>query len=225
VTRPNARRYYRFYDAEDEDQAVFDTRIDQIIREVGDRGKPAAARPAPLLSEGVPPALAPAPTPTARAQPSRGHAPAPAPAPTRARAPPQAAAVLASARAAVVPAATPDRSFTPSMQLSSPAAAMRSLDDTSIIFQMLEREDKLRQEMDRMREAAAKERVSGAESALLQRRLEAVHAANLLSDEELYAVEDVVADGDEASIAALISLSAKLVADAAFARQLRRKYT
>ena len=122
---------------------------------------------------------------------------------------------------------TPSRSFTPSMQLSSPATALQqwSVDDPSLIFQILEREDKLRQEMDRMREAAAKERVSGAESALLQRRLEAVHAANLLSDEELYAVEDVVADGDEASIAALISLSAKLVADAAFARQLRRKYT
>ena len=36
-----SRMYYPFYseDVEDEDQAVFETRIDQLIREIGDLGK------------------------------------------------------------------------------------------------------------------------------------------------------------------------------------------
>ena len=75
------RIYYRFYDAENEDQAVFDTRIDQVVREIGDRGK--ASKRAAGVSEGVPP-LVPAPAPAPRAQPSppaRAPAPAPAPAP------------------------------------------------------------------------------------------------------------------------------------------------
>jgi hypothetical protein len=62
----------------------------------------------------------------------------------------------------------------------------------------------------------------------LQQRLEAVHASKLLGDEELYAIEDLIADSTEEDggdrVAALISLSSKMVADGAFARQIRRKF-
>ena len=86
------RVYYRFYDAENEDQAVFDTRIDQVVREIGDRGKP-SKRTAAAVSEGVPPLVpAPAPAPAPRAQPSPRPARAPAPAPEPAPAPPTPAA-------------------------------------------------------------------------------------------------------------------------------------
>ena len=57
----------------------------------------------------------------------------------------------------------------------------------------------------------------------LQARLEALHAAKLLGDAELYAVEDIVADGGE-QVAALLDLSGRMVRDSAFSRQLRRKY-
>ena len=61
----------------------------------------------------------------------------------------------------------------------------------------------------------------------LQRRLEALHVAELLGDQELHAVEDIIADSteEEDRAAALVSLSATMAADGAFARQLRRKYT
>ena len=44
--------YYRFYDAEHEDQASFEKRIDTVVREIGDRGKHKAAS----VSEAIPPA-------------------------------------------------------------------------------------------------------------------------------------------------------------------------
>ena len=63
-----------------------------------------------------------------------------------------------------------------------------------------------------------------------QSRLEALHAAKLLADNELYAIEDVVTDSDQATpggddpASALITLSTRMVGDDSFARQLRRKY-
>jgi hypothetical protein len=62
-----------------------------------------------------------------------------------------------------------------------------------------------------------------------------LHAAQLLSDDETYKLEDLVADClalgpvtqvSEATsrLVALVNLSEGIVADAGFARQLRRKY-
>ena len=63
----------------------------------------------------------------------------------------------------------------------------------------------------------------------LQVRLEFLHAAKLLADEELFALEDVIADADEEldaddRVVRMVGLSARMVADAAFSRQLRRKF-
>ena len=98
--------------------------------------------------------------------------------------------------------------------------------------------EKQRAEMDELREAATKAEqavVEADQAAIkartrdliaLQSRLEALHAAKLLADEELYAVEDIIAEEDDADgrVAALITLSGKMAGDGAFARQLRRKY-
>ena len=98
-------------------------------------------------------------------------------------------------------------------------------------------------ETEQLREAALREREQALESKLrerqmavklreqqltaLQARLEALHAAKLLADEELYAVEDAIADSEEAvegdRVPVLISLSVKMASDRAFARQLQRK--
>jgi hypothetical protein len=85
--------------------------------------------------------------------------------------------------------------------------------------------------------------VSDAQVASLQSRLEALHAAQLLSDDEFYRIEDCVADfldatasfdvvtmevvnaSDAARTAhKLVMLSEKMPTDAAFARQARRKF-
>ena len=63
----------------------------------------------------------------------------------------------------------------------------------------------------------------------LQNRLEALSAAKLLTDDELYFVEDIIADAAEPAeddrLAMLLALSARMTGDGAFARQLRRKVT
>ena len=161
--------------------------------------------------------------------------------------------------------------FTSSMQLASSSSMtpQRSVADDASLVQamleqhrlMLEREDKLRQEMEskieKMQERAdanlAKmceemkpaEAISEQRIAALQARLEALHAAKLLGDDELYALEDMVADyvehkasmggvvvtfemlnGNEnaSKLLKLAALSESIAADGAFARQARRKY-
>ena len=86
-------------------------------------------------------------------------------------------------------------------------------------------EAKQRADMDTLREAATKADQMR-DLLALQARLETLHAAKLLADEELYAVEDIIAEEDDADgrVAALITLSGKMAGDGAFARQLRRKY-
>ena len=62
----------------------------------------------------------------------------------------------------------------------------------------------------------------------LQVRLQTMHGANLLTDEVLFAIEDIIADCADASsddrVCEMCALSTKMAGDAAFARQLRRRY-
>ena len=57
-----------------------------------------------------------------------------------------------------------------------------------------------------------------------------MHAARLLLDDELYKLEDIVADALEEEgeagerVARLVALSGRVSGDAALARQLRRKF-
>ena len=247
--------------------AAFMQQVDLVERDLGMRGKANAGR----VSEGVPPALA-----TRAMEPS--PEPAPAPAPVRARAPAPALTPAPAPALAPAPApATPDRStFSPSMQLSSPAVAIqpRSMDQDSSMVEVLleqqklmhEREEKLRQEFKaeatELRQAAQSERaamedkmtaieqkltpteaVSEEQLAALQARLEALHRSKMLTDDELYAFEDISADYLEfkssvgvvtsASVQAnpaawklpkLVALSEGMASNGAFARQARRKY-
>ena len=61
----------------------------------------------------------------------------------------------------------------------------------------------------------------------LQSRIEAMHAARLLSDDELFSIEDVIADlevgSDDTRVEQLITLSGRMAGDGAFSRQIRRK--
>ena len=147
----------------------------------------------------------------------------------------------------------------------------RTTDDASLVSVLLEREERmqakadmmreemeakaamLQQEMQAQMEAKVKEieqkltpteAISEQRLAALQVRIEALHANKLLSDDELYALEDMVADFVEfeaslvgvvvldgmrrnenaTKLLTLISLSERITADSAFARQARRKY-
>ena len=101
---------------------------------------------------------------------------------------------------------------------------------------------KLRLEMEKR--LAPKEVISMEQVDAVTARLEALHAAQLLSDEELFALEDCMADFIEAQasydvvtmeavnanraigrVHKLVALGEGMPRDAMFARQLRRKFT
>ena len=103
-----------------------------------------------------------------------------------------------------------------------------------------EMETKLETKLDEQRRvASAMSCVSEAQLELLQTRLDALHQAKLLSDDEIGALEDCVADyidyrsslnpaAAEISVAAekvkkMVGLSERMVKDGMLARQLRRK--
>ena len=117
--------------------------------------------------------------------------------------------------------------------------------------QIAEMEARHKAEMEKLRAeltpAPAQELISSEQLAALQARLEKLHAAQLLSDEEFFALEDLCADhvqaqastvavlsqdlvcltaayGATAKLAQLVGLSEALASDAGFARQARRKF-
>jgi hypothetical protein len=92
-----------------------------------------------------------------------------------------------------------------------------------------------KEEMKQLRDEAAEAKLEATQAesdatakTALQMRIEMVHAARLLSDDERDAVEDAIADsadGDcDSAVQQMIALSEKFLVDRAFARQLRRKH-
>ena len=89
----------------------------------------------------------------------------------------------------------------------------------------------LRLETSQKVEAATAQVAQTLQLTALQTRLQNLHACKLLADEELYKVEDMIADsldeeeegGGGGHVAKLVALSERMASDAAFARQLRRK--
>jgi hypothetical protein len=100
----------------------------------------------------------------------------------------------------------------------------------------LELAERAAAEAERLQHAAKIEQLESVasrhqETIALQVRFEALHAAKMLSDVELHAVEDIIADSsDESSadsdgrVSAMLALSIKMPSDRAFARQVSRKF-
>ena len=92
-------------------------------------------------------------------------------------------------------------------------------------------------QIEHMRSAATQERLQAQQLEALQLRLQVLHAGKLLNDDELFQLEDMIADSLEASdcetgdgggggggeVAKLVALSGRMAGDAALARQLRRR--
>jgi hypothetical protein len=235
-----------FWDADEDDDDAFEKRVDDVCREIGNRGRPQLS-----LSEAVPPpARAPIPAPVPAPVPAAARAPAPAPAPAAVRAP-------APAPVSVSPRPTPRQDApTPSMQTSmmlttqpQPSHPSGDMFAEMVTFMREEREhmkneradmhrilQAQREEVEKMKAQALEVRVRDTELQLhatqvaaLQARLAAMHAATLLADAELFALEDGIVDALEARsegdfATRMVALSCTVVADAAFSRQLRRKF-
>ena len=114
----------------------------------------------------------------------------------------------------------------------------------TLMEKQLEREDRIRAEMEAKLEQMREEltprpAVTAQQLAALQSRLEAIHAAKLLTDDELFALEDICADfitlgtvtaevvatsGAAAKLVQLVRVSEGIRPDSGFARQARRKF-
>ena len=158
-----------------------------------------------------------------------------------------------------------ERSFTPTL-LSASQMQNDSLSSAAVVELLLERDEKLREEakaekaeLEAKMEArqveleaqkaeleaklSPKEAISAERLTALEARLEALHAARLLTDEELFSLEDCLADFFDlkaaysvvtaeavaasrgaAKLLKLLVLSEGLAKDATFARQARRKF-
>lgn len=235
-----SRLYFEFHPAAVETDELFEKQMALVERDLGSRGK-AKGRSVGRMSEGVPPRVA-----------ARSLEPSPA---------------LAPAHASTTSSA-PDRSgFTTTMPMSSPVLTeQRSTNDASMVQVLLEqqrlmhdREDMMQAKMEAKMEqmeakmetmrkemvpAPAAEAISEEQIAALQARVEVVHAAKLLSSDELHSIEDTVADYLElkalmrdvvtldmihtnetaSKLLKLVSLSEAVASDGMFARQARRKY-
>ena len=128
----------------------------------------------------------------------------------------------------------PDRSFTPTMTSSPAQMSAGSADANAVVEMLLEQHramiEDAKAEMEKMREEATEARdarLRDQQLVLLQGRLEKLHSSKLLTDEEMWSIEDLIGDSaeglEEDRVGLLIALSARMAADAAFARQLRRK--
>ena len=114
------RVWYAMWEAEKDDDAAFERRLDSVVREIGDRGKlmiPEAVTP---FREPTPaPAPAPTPSPAPAPAPALALALAPAPAPAPVRAP---AAVATPSTVQPTAPSVDTRHFTPAVQ-QQPASA------------------------------------------------------------------------------------------------------
>jgi hypothetical protein len=159
------RLWFSMWDADRDDDAAFERRLDSVVREIGDRGKL-------ILAEAIPPEPTPEPTPA--------PAPAPAPAPR-----PVARAPALSTRVAPTPVASEDsRVLVPRHAPATPAlntVAMEqdtsssvggrsmtsSLGELSVFLQKQQR-----MQMEREEKLDAEHREAKAETAELRRELE-----------------------------------------------------
>ena len=244
------RLYYSFYSAESDDDAAFEQRIDALCREIGDRGRPVPHTPA---AEGVPPTMSaptPAPAPAhskllsapalaSASAPSLGTAPEPSPTPEPS--PPHTPAPPPGPAAPPRSLVAPSQNFTPTMQMSS-AAAKQEWETSGLGAMMVSERQGLEAKIERL--ATPQAAVAAEQLSALQRRLEALHATKLLQDEELFALEDIVAefveleattgpvthevvqvapaDSPVAKLVKLVALSERIVSEGAFARQVRK---
>ena len=169
------RLWYGFFGAERDDDAALDKQVKAMCKELGDRGKVDAR----WVPEAVPPsswkpvpdaAPAPAPAPAQAPTPNFALAPVPAPAP----APAPALAPAGSAPTATLAQSTVQDSVAQQM------VSVGLLEITAMFKEM---------KAEVLAEKQASVAVSDAHVTSLQLRLESLHAAELLNDEELFSLQ------------------------------------
>ena len=281
------RMWYAMWDAEKDDDAAFERRLDNVVREIGERGKA-------LLPEAVTPFREQTPVPVPAPAPSPAPAPAPVSAPSapvHLSTPPSAPAAARSsiAQNAVTTAEAAPSSMSPVSTMPPDAVVARApasttLDQSALSVAMapesigmvgslaqvstfMESQQRMQMQLESKFEARlaaqkqeyeaklrdseakidahrqeyeAKNCASDAKLERLQDRFDTLYQAKLLSDDEMFALQDKVVDFIECrmsvtvaseNVGALAETVKKLVGvcegvsnDTMLARQLRRKF-
>ena len=266
-----ARLYFNFHAAAIGTEAEFVQQIELVVCELGERGKPSAATGPLMNEGVPPhrvPAIAAAPAPASTPAPASIQSPAQAPAPVPAAAMVVRDDDRSGSFTPSWSSPSPHqqlRQLQPTTfqgTTTSSSSSSSSTDDASIVRLLLEREDKLRGlmlereekmeataeglrgEIEKLREALKPQpppRIRDEQVAALQARLEALHAAELVTEAELDSLEDTVMDyvtvtatagaaGDlalhsaAAKLSQLVAMSAAVATDSVFARQARRRF-
>ena len=262
------RLWYAFYGTDSDDVVGFERRVDALVREIGDQGKAmagngsvpppatapksaAAARSAP--PEAVPPASSAPETPrmrgttagTARADAALSLAYTPsvqAPWPSDADHEGVMAPLGVSSAGGSFTAIT---AFIDQQQdkllatLREERSSIRSEMESQFV-QQREEISALKQLLDGSKRIhLARDAVTSEQLEAVQARLQALHVAQLLTEQELAKAEDAIADAVElmgvtpelpandscvGAVLKLVALSDGMVGDVSFARQLRRKF-
>ena len=255
------RLWYAMWDAIEDDDAAFERRASPVLREIGDRCKVVAAKAGQQPHR---PPLAPSSAPTrqvAQAQTPDAGAPHGSRSsslsnqqrekkvqeePTVAavqRMPSTASSMTSGSFAEMAGFIREERAFISEerAQIEAKLEAQRQEWEAKLEAQRQEWEAQ-RQEWEAKLEKAwtakldaERRRQDASEARQLQARFEALHACKLLSDDELYILENLVVDnleeskrsggeGESHTVSSLVRLSEHVASDAGLARQLRRKY-
>jgi hypothetical protein len=227
------RLWYSFAGADHDDDAAFEKRVGDVAKEIGLRAMATAQ-----VQEGVPPPPHAGSTATA----ASSLAPATVQAGTAHSQPPSAAPTPLPPVAVTGGGAGPGSSMVAQQQQQHLEGQLRCLRD-----EVTARMDELvaSQQAAAAAAAASAEFVAPTQLAALQSRVEGLVAQELLTQDEAYELQDLVADHYElrtltqmtltqavvcsgayplaAKIATLVGLSEGIATDASFARQARRK--
>ena len=259
------RVYFNFHPVAVETDGAFIQQVDAVVRELGERGHPEASSGG-RVSEGVPPGVAsswslePSPAPAPALAPAAstvmehsGFSPSmqlssPAPVVVQQRSTTEDASlvvVLLEREEQMRQEAKAER-----VEQEAKVEKLRQETEAKAAAEKAELRQEMQQQMEKMREEIEEkltpaEAISEQRLASLQARLEALHVAKLLGDDELYALEDMMADylelkasmgthvvtsemvyasASASKLLKVVGLSEGVAADGAFARQVRRKY-
>lgn len=261
------RLWYAFFDEAVATDEAFTQQMDSLTREIGDRGKIAPTRE-PAVSEAIPPVPTPTPAP----------APVPAPAPPLASTPTTPALAPGHPAPSAPPSQRPAFSNEHQQTQMAMVGATSTLGDLSLFIEKQQvRDEKTRLEINSMMQKhqaelkaqraemqaamdakiaeltppPRKQAISPSQLVALQVRLEKLHASELLTDDELFACEDMIADwveleasmhagqtidlqmlyagsgrtfGAGVKLHKVIVCSESMTRDVALARQIQRKF-
>lgn len=229
------RVWYPFWDAETDDDILFERRVDAVVKEIGERGRsivyvPQARQATGELSPTQPAAacgtLGTSSKPLLQ-HPRRSKTSAPTPNSDQAADNVHSSRAIVSLIELIKSEREESRKEIREMQAQMQKWRVEA-DQQRQSMECMIMEAKLAMEQEKYE--AVKAQLHAQHLTLLQNRIESMHLAKLLVEEERFELEDTISDSiellgdDNNCVPQMIALSQSTVCDKLFARQLKRKF-